>query len=152
VQAEHLSGEIVGRYRHDRQPFSAVALHADGAALTAIANDYGWDEVFARQLEAHARSGDIAVLMSTSGRSRNLIQAADRARRCGVVSWAMTGPAPNPLADMCEEAVAIDAASTATIQELHLVALHVMCESLDEALGIGSPVPAIDDPAAWSMR
>jgi D-sedoheptulose 7-phosphate isomerase len=134
AQAEHLSGEIVGRYCDDRRPFSAVALHADGTASTAIANDYGWDEVYARQLEAHARPGDIAVLMSTSGRSPNMIAAATRARRCGVHSWAFTGPVPNPLADACDRAVVIDAATTAAVQELHLVALHLVCEAFDAAV------------------
>lgn len=134
VQAEHLSGEIVGRYRSDRRPFSAVALHVDGAASTAIANDYGWDEVYARQLEAHARPGDVAVLMSTSGCSRNVIAAAERAHRCGVLTWAMTGPGPNSLADACNEALMVPSRVTATIQELHLVSLHLVCAAFDEAL------------------
>jgi D-sedoheptulose 7-phosphate isomerase len=134
AQAEHLSGEIVGRYCDDRRPFSAVALHADGSASTAIANDYGWDEVYARQLEAHARPGDVAVLMSTSGRSTNMVAAAERARSCGVRSWAFTGPAPNPLAAVCERALVVEAATTATVQELHLVALHLVCEAFDAAV------------------
>lgn len=140
AQAEHLSGEVVGRYRSDRRPFSAVALHADGAASTAIANDYGWDEVYARQLEAHARPGDVAVLMSTSGRSTNMIAAAERARGCGVTTWAMTGPVPNPLAVSCDDALTVTAASTATVQELHLVALHLICAAFDDALGIAVAV------------
>jgi D-sedoheptulose 7-phosphate isomerase len=137
AQAEHLSGEIVGRYCNDRRPFSAVALHADGSASTAIANDYGWDEVYARQLEAHARPGDIAVLLSTSGRSANMVAAAHRARHCGVESWALTGAAPNPLAAASDWALTIDADTTATVQELHLVALHLMCEAFDAELERG---------------
>jgi D-sedoheptulose 7-phosphate isomerase len=146
AQAEHLSGEIVGRYCDDRRPFSAVALHADGSASTAIANDYGWEEVYARQLEAHARPGDVAVLMSTSGRSPNMVEAARRARRCGVRSWAFTGPAPNPLADACDDALTVPAARTATVQELHLVALHLLCAAFDAALA-GLPCPAGDGRA-----
>jgi D-sedoheptulose 7-phosphate isomerase len=138
AQAEHLSGEIVGRYCQDRRPFSAVALHADGAASTAIANDYGWDEVYARQLEAHARPGDIAVLLSTSGRSPNMVATANRARGCGVSSWAMTGPGPNPLADLCDEALTVPASKTANVQELHLVALHLLCAGFDDALGLSA--------------
>jgi D-sedoheptulose 7-phosphate isomerase len=137
AQAEHLSGEIVGRYCNDRRPFSAVALHADGSASTAIANDYGWDEVYARQLEAHARPGDIAVLMSTSGRSSNMVAAAHRARYCGVECWTLTGRAPNPLAAASDWALTIDADATATVQELHLVALHLLCEAFDAELDPG---------------
>jgi D-sedoheptulose 7-phosphate isomerase len=136
AQAEHLSGEIVGRYCDDRRPFSAVALHADGSASTAIANDYGWEEVYARQLEAHARPGDVAVLMSTSGRSPNMVAAAQRARRCQVRSWAFTGPAPNPLADACDDALVVESSRTATVQELHLVALHLLCSAFDETLAL----------------
>jgi D-sedoheptulose 7-phosphate isomerase len=137
AQAEHLSGEIVGRYCNDRRPFSAVALHADGSASTAIANDFGWDEVYARQLEAHARPGDVAVLMSTSGRSPNMVTAAHRARHCGVECWTFTGAAPNPLAAVSDWALTIDAGTTATVQELHLVALHLLCEAFDAELERG---------------
>lgn len=134
AQAQHLSSEVVGRYRDDRPAFSAVALHAEPSALTAIVNDYGIEEMFARQLQAHARPGDICVLMSTSGRSRNLVVAAQRARECGVRSWAMTGPAPNPLVAQADDWLAINATATATVQELHLVALHIICEAMDEQL------------------
>jgi D-sedoheptulose 7-phosphate isomerase len=134
AQAQHLSGEIVGRYHHDRPPFSAVALHSEPTAFTAILNDYGSDEVFARQVQAHGRAGDICVLMSTSGGSRNVIVAAERARSCGLLTWAMTGRAPNPLQQACDDALVIDSCSTATVQELHLVALHMLCESMDSEL------------------
>jgi D-sedoheptulose 7-phosphate isomerase len=134
AQAQHLSSEVVGRYCQDRPPFSAVALHTEPSALTAIVNDYGIEEMFARQVQAHGRPGDICVFMSTSGRSRNLLRAAERARRCGLRTWAMTGPAPNPLIEQTEECLTIDAPTTATVQELHLVALHMMCEAMDEQL------------------
>jgi len=158
AQAQHLSAEIVGRYREDRQPFSAVALHCEPSALTAILNDYGGEEMFARQLQAHGRPGDICVLMSTSGRSRNLVVAAERARQCGVLSWAMTGRGPNPLAAACDEWLSVDSASTATVQELHLVALHLMCEAMDSELPLlpGTPEqpgrPAVAAPRATAMR
>ncbi len=134
AQAQHLSAEIVGRYCADRPPFSAVALHSEPSVLTAIMNDYGVEEVFARQLQAHGRAGDICIFLSTSGRSRNLVVAAERARACGITSWAMTGPTPNPLAAACDETLVVDSARTATVQELHLVALHLLCESMDEEL------------------
>jgi D-sedoheptulose 7-phosphate isomerase len=134
AQAQHLSAEIVGRYRDDRRPFSALALHGDASALTAITNDYGHSEGFARQLEAHARPGDVVVLMSTSGTSANVVAVAERARRCGVVSWAMTGRGPNPLVARCDDAVAVDSPHTATVQEVHLVLLHVLCAAFDRAV------------------
>ncbi|HEX8080262.1 MAG TPA: SIS domain-containing protein [Jatrophihabitans sp.] len=134
AQAQHFSAEIVGRYAEDRAPFSAVALHSEPSALTAIMNDYGIEEVFARQVQAHGRPGDVCVLMSTSGRSPNVIAAAVRARDCGLRTWAMTGPVPNPLAEVAEEVLPICSPATATVQELHLVALHLICEAMDAEL------------------
>jgi D-sedoheptulose 7-phosphate isomerase len=134
AQAQHLTAELVGRYDRERRPFSALALHAETSSLTAILNDYGPEEVFARQVEAHGRRGDVCVLISTSGRSRNLIAAATRAREVGVQVWAMTGPEPNPLAELADERLCVAAARTCTIQEVHLVALHMICEALDAAL------------------
>ncbi|MBV9821263.1 MAG: SIS domain-containing protein [Actinobacteria bacterium] len=134
AQAQHLSAEIVGRYGPDRAPFSAVALHTEPSALTAILNDYGIEEVFARQVQAHGRPGDVCVLMSTSGRSPNVVAAARRARACGLRTWAMTGPEPNPLADAAEEVLAVHGSTTATVQELHLLALHLVCEAMDAEL------------------
>jgi D-sedoheptulose 7-phosphate isomerase len=144
AQAQHLTAELVGRYATDRPPFSAIALHAETSSVTAIGNDYGFDEVFARQVAAHGRPGDVLVLLSTSGRSDNLLGAATAARAAGMRVWAMTGPAPNPLAGEADEVVSIDAPNTATVQEAHLVALHVVCESFDEALADVAPaaVPA----------
>jgi len=134
AQAAHLTAELVGRYRDDRRPFSAVALHAEVSALTAITNDYGHDEGFARQLEAHARPGDVAVLLSTSGGSPNVVRAAQRARECGVLCWAMTGRGPNALTEAADDFLTVDSAFTATVQEVHLVLLHVLCAGLDAEL------------------
>jgi D-sedoheptulose 7-phosphate isomerase len=134
AQAAHLTAELVGRYRDDRRPFSAVALHAEVSALTAITNDYGHDEGFARQLEAHARPGDVVVLLSTSGGSSNVLRAAQRARDCGVLCWAMTGRGPNALTEAADDFLTVDSPFTATVQELHLVLLHVLCAGLDAEL------------------
>jgi D-sedoheptulose 7-phosphate isomerase len=136
AQAQHLTAELVGRYRDDRPPLSAFALHADTSSLTAISNDYGADEVFARQVAAHGRPRDVLVLMSTSGRSPNVVRAAQAGRQSGLTVWSMTGPAPNPLADLSDDVLAVTASSTATIQEVHLVALHLVCAELDVALGV----------------
>jgi D-sedoheptulose 7-phosphate isomerase len=136
AQAQHLTAELVGRYRDDRPPYSAICLSAETSSLTAIANDYPPEELFARQVEAHGRPGDVLVLMSTSGTSPNIVAAAERGRRCGMQVWALTGPAPNPLADRSDEALSVNARFTATVQELHLVALHVLCAALDMELGV----------------
>jgi D-sedoheptulose 7-phosphate isomerase len=136
AQAQHLTAELVGRYRHDRPPFSALCLSAETSSLTAIANDYPIEELFARQVEAHGRPGDVLVLLSTSGRSPNVLEAARRARSAGLQVWAMTGPRPNPLSEIAQEALSVDAPFTATVQELHLVALHVLCAAMDAELGV----------------
>ncbi|MEU4035408.1 D-sedoheptulose-7-phosphate isomerase [Streptomyces collinus] len=137
AQAQHLTAELVGRYRDDRAPFSALALHADTSSTTAIANDYGVQEVFARQTAAHGRPGDVLMLLSTSGASANLLAAADRAHGLDMTVWAMTGRAPNPLHRAADEALCVDAPVAATVQELHLVAVHMLCEAFDEAVERG---------------
>jgi D-sedoheptulose 7-phosphate isomerase len=134
AQAQHLTAELVGRYRDDRPPFSALALHADTSSTTAIANDYGVQEIFARQVAAHGRTGDVLMLLSTSGASANLLVAAKEAQRLGMTVWVLTGPAPNPLEGCADESLCVDAAATATVQELHLVAVHMLCESFDRAV------------------
>ncbi|CAL9392151.1 Phosphoheptose isomerase [Streptomyces sp. enrichment culture] len=138
AQAQHLTAELVGRYRDDRPPFSAIALHADTSSTTAIANDYGVDEVFARQVRAHGREGDVLMLLSTSGASANLLSAADAGRAAGLRVWALTGCEPNPLMLGSDESLCVEAASTATVQELHLVAVHMICAAFDAALDRGA--------------
>jgi D-sedoheptulose 7-phosphate isomerase len=134
AQAQHLTAEIVGRYDRDRPAFSAIALHAETSSLTAIGNDYGHEEIFARQVEAHGRPGDICLLLSTSGRSPNVVTAAERARERGLEVWAMTGPPCSPMTELADALLWVDAPSTATVQEVHLVALHLVCEAMDLAL------------------
>jgi D-sedoheptulose 7-phosphate isomerase len=151
AQAQHLSAEIVGRYERERPPYSAIALHAETSSVTAILNDYGRNEVFARQVEAHGRPGDVCLLLSTSGRSTNLLSAATRARHSGLTVWAMTGPAPNPLARMSDESLCVQAARTATVQEVHLVALHLLCEAFDDVL-IGAAEEQLDVPENLSAE
>lgn len=134
AQAQHLTAELVGRYQAERAPYSAVSLHADTSAVTAIGNDYGFDDVYARQVAAHGRTGDVLVLLSTSGRSGNLLRAAAAGRKAGLRVWALTGPAPNPLAREAEDVLSVTAAATATVQEVHLIAVHLLCEAFDTAL------------------
>lgn len=139
AQAQHLTAELVGRYREERAPYSAISLHAETSSMTAIGNDYGFEHVFARQVAAHGRDGDVLLLLSTSGRSANLLSAAMTARAAGVEVWALTGASPNPLAEAADQALCIDAATTATVQETHLVAVHLLCESFDAALTAKTP-------------
>jgi type III pantothenate kinase len=134
AEAQHLTAELVGRFEGERRALSALCLHGDSSSFTAIANDYGLDEAFARQVCAHGRPGDVLVALSTSGRSENVLAAARAARECGLTVWGMTGPAPNPLADLCDEVLAVEAERTCTVQELHLVAIHVLCGAVDAAL------------------
>jgi D-sedoheptulose 7-phosphate isomerase len=148
AQAQHLTAELVGRYRDDRAPFSAICLSAETSSLTAICNDYPSGELFARQVEAHGRPGDVLVLLSTSGHSANVVSAAERGRAGGLRVWAFTGPRPNPLATAADEALCVDATFTATVQELHLVGLHVLCAGLDRALGV---IPAGTQEATSPM-
>jgi D-sedoheptulose 7-phosphate isomerase len=131
AEAQHLTAELVGRFRDDRPAYSALALHAETSSLTAIVNDYGATEAFARQVEAHGRPGDVLLLLSTSGRSPNLLHAADRARSRGLSTWALTGPAPNPLAARCDDVATVEASTTSAVQEVHLVAVHVLCAAFD---------------------
>ena len=144
AEAQHLTAEIVGRFDRERRPLSAIALHADTSSVTAIGNDYGYEQVYARQVRAHARPGDVVMLFSTSGRSPNLVEAARAAAEVGATSWAVTGPGPNPLADTCDEAVCLPG-DTATIQETHLAALHMLCRALEAgvepATGVGGRRP-----------
>lgn len=135
AQAQHLTAELVGRYRDDRPALSALALHAETSSLTAIANDYGWDHGFARQVQAHGRPGDVLLALSTSGRSGNVLAAMQAAHDGGLAVWALTGPGPNPVSEAAQECVAVQAASTATVQEVHQVAVHLLCAAVDLQVG-----------------
>lgn len=139
AQAQHLTSELVGRYREERPPFSALALCAEPSSLSAIANDYGFEQAFARQVCAHGRPGDVLVALSTSGRSPNVLAATTAARERGLAVWALTGPPPNPLEALSDEAVAVDAAETATVQEVHQVVIHLLCAAFDLTVSRGLP-------------
>lgn len=159
AQAQHLTAELVGRYQGERPPYSAIALHAETSAVTAIGNDYGFAELYARQVAAHGRPGDVLMLLSTSGRSENLQAAAVAGHRAGLRVWALTGPAPNPLATAADDALCVAAATTATVQEVHLVAVHLLCEAFDAAEGLAAdllaattPLPAVVDGTDSDVR
>lgn len=130
AEAQHLTAELVGRFDGERAPFSAISLHAETSAVTAIANDYGFEELYARQVRAHGRRRDVLILLSTSGKSPNLLRAAEAAAGLGVTTWALTGAGPNPLMQCCDETIAIQGPA-ANAQECHLIALHAVCRAFD---------------------
>lgn len=144
AEAQHLTAELVGRFEGERRPLSAIVLHGDTSTVTAVCNDYGGDEVFARQVQAHGRAGDVLLLLSTSGRSSNLLCAADRARQCGLDVWALTGPGPNPLSDRADRVVAVEGHSTSAIQEAHLVAVHALCAAAERWLDLSGDDHVVD--------
>ncbi len=134
ADAQHLATEYVVRYQTNRPAMRAVALTTDTSLLTACANDMGFDEVFARQVEALAEPGDLLVLHSTSGESPNLIRAAQSARARGVAVVALLGKGGGQLKDLADASLIIPAVDTARIQELHLAIEHVICDLVEERL------------------
>jgi D-sedoheptulose 7-phosphate isomerase len=152
AEAQHLAAELVGKLRDDRRPLSAIALCADSSAVSAIGNDFGYENVFARQVRAHGRPDDILLLLSTSGRSPNVLAAAVAGRELGMRCWAFTGPAPNPLAEACLDVLAVPATDAQVVQELHLVSVHVLCAYVDATLPTvltsAAAGPAAVSPAA----
>jgi D-sedoheptulose 7-phosphate isomerase len=144
AEAQHLTAELVGRFETERRPLSALVLHGDSSTVTAVCNDYGGNEVFARQVQAHGRRGDVLLLLSTSGASSNLLAAADRAHAGGLQVWALTGPAPNPLAGVADRRIVIDAQSVSSVQEAHLVAIHALCAAVERYLAVADPEQRVE--------
>lgn len=139
AEAQHLTGEIVGRFRHDKPPLPALCLHADTSSLTAIGNDFGYESVFARQVHALGGRGDLLFLLSTSGRSRNLLEAAGAARSLGLVSIALLGAAGGDLADVCDLAIHVPSHDPQTVQEMHLFAVHCIAWAVEESFSGPQP-------------
>ncbi|NNJ13381.1 SIS domain-containing protein [Chloroflexales bacterium ZM16-3] len=131
TDAIHLAEEMVGRYRATRRPFPAVCLNTDVGAITCIANDFGFEQVFARQLEALARPGDLLVLFSTSGSSPNILAALRAARAIGVTSIAMLGKGGGDARLLADHTLVVPSDSSARIQEVHTLVLHAICEELE---------------------
>ena len=153
AQAQHLTSELVGRFRTERRGLSAVSLHADTSSLTAIGNDYGMAEVYRRGVEAHGRRGDVLVALSTSGASENILAAVETARTLGLRTLGLTGRAPNPLAELVDDVVCIDAGSTATVQELHLVCVHLLCDAVDRRVAEVESLTAVAElPPVGGVR
>jgi phosphoheptose isomerase len=133
ADAQHIAAELVGRFVLERRPLAAIALTTDTSALTAIANDYGYEHVFSRQVEALGAEGDVLVAITTSGTSRNVVAAAEVARRLGMKVIGLTGAAGAAFVAGCDAGVAVPSTVTARIQECHITIGHLLCEVLDEA-------------------
>lgn len=131
ADAQHLAAEFSGRYEKERRALPAVALTTDTSALTAIANDYGFERVFARQVEALARPGDCLIAISTSGNSPNVIAAVMASREIGCTVVGLTGESGKKLASLCDECVLVPSSRTARIQEVHITIAHIWCEYVD---------------------
>jgi D-sedoheptulose 7-phosphate isomerase len=134
ADAQHIAAELTGRFLLERQPLRAMALHGNTSALTAIGNDYGYDRVFARELYAHARPGDVLLGISTSGNSRNILCAIEAARQSKVVVIGLTGESGGQMQSKCDLCLCVPSKSTARIQEMHITIGHAICELLEARL------------------
>ena len=134
TDASHIAAEFVGRYRRDRNPLPALALGTDMAALTSIANDYDFTDIFSRQVLAHGRKGDVAIAISTSGNSLNVIRGVEAAHDRGLVTVGWTGATGGKLTDLVDYCFCVPSSVTARIQECHITLGHVLCELIEERL------------------
>jgi D-sedoheptulose 7-phosphate isomerase len=132
--AQHLAAELAGRYLRERQGLAGLALTTNTSCLTAIANDYGYDSVFARQLQAMGSAGDIAIGISTSGNSANVLRAVETAREKGMITVGMTGTDGGKLKSLVDYCLCVTADHTARIQEAHILVGHIVCEIVEEEL------------------
>ena len=131
ADAQHIAAELVGCYEKQRRSWPAIALTTDTSALTAVSNDLGYEQVFARQVLGLAQPGDVLVAISTSGKSKNVLRAAEQARESGCKTIALTGVTAEPLASLCDIVVAVPSTRTSRIQEVHITVGHLWCEMVD---------------------
>lgn len=134
AEAQHIAAEFVGRFKKDRSGWPSVALTTDTSILTAISNDYSFEEIFARQVEALGDAGDLLILLSTGGSSPNCVRACRKAKTLGVRTAAFTGKGGGELKDLADLSFIVPSKATAHIQEVHLVVLHAICERVEEVL------------------
>jgi D-sedoheptulose 7-phosphate isomerase len=134
ADAQHVAAEFVGRFLNERTPYPAIALNANTSALTAIGNDYGFDEVFARQVRAHGRAGDVLLAISTSGLSPNVLAAVAAAREAGMAVVGLAGRDGGTLAEACDVCLTVPVRSTPRIQEAHILLAHLLCGLVEDAL------------------
>ena len=134
ADAQHMAGEYVSRFAFDRPGLPAIALTTDTSILTAVSNDYGYEMLFARQLQAHARKGDVFIVYTTSGRSPNIIVSLQEAKKLGVICVGMTGARGGPLLDLCDYVLEVPSVDTPKVQEGHAVLGHILCGLVERAL------------------
>ncbi len=131
ADAQHIAAELVGCYEKQRRSWPAIALTTDTSALTAVSNDLGYEQVFARQVAGLAQAGDVLIAISTSGKSQNVLRAAEAAREIGCKTIALTGATAEPLGSLCNIAVAVPSNRTSRVQEAHITIGHLWCEMVD---------------------
>lgn len=132
--SQHFAAELTGRYKRERRALCAIALHADTSALTAIANDYGYEYVFSRQVEALADSGDIVFGISTSGNSKNVINALESANKIGCLTISLAGRDGGQMSSLCDHSIIIPSNDTARIQEMHILCIHILCDLIEQGV------------------
>jgi len=134
ADSQHIAAELIGRFKITRPALCAIALTTNTSSITAISNDFGYDEVFARQIEGLGKEGDVAIGISTSGKSKNVIEAVVKAKAKALKVITLTGRDPGPLGELADISIAVPAGDTPRIQELHILTGHIICELLDERL------------------
>jgi len=134
AEAQHFSAEMVGRFLEERKPLPSIALTTDTSAVTAIGNDYGYEHVFSRQVQALGRKGDVLIAMSTSGRSQNIVMAMQAARSAGISTIGLTGMHPRDMGELADVSLKVPSSHTPQIQEGHLVLGHLLCGMVEKQL------------------
>ena len=134
ADAQHIAAEIVGRYKKERAGWAAIALTTDTSALTSIANDYGFEQIFTRQIEALGQKGDVLIALSTSGRSSNILKALEFARARGLVTIGLTGLKGETMRATCDHLLVSPSDDTPVIQQVHMATLHGICDAVERAL------------------
>ena len=134
ADAQHIAAEIIGRYKQDRPAYAAIALTTDTSALTAISNDYGFEQVFARQVAGLGQRGDVLLALSTSGRSANILAALRTARERGLLTIAFTGAKGEALGALCDHRLVAPCDDTPVIQQIHLTVAHGICDEIEQVM------------------
>lgn len=132
ADSQHIAAELIGRFKKERGALAAIALSTDTSILTCVGNDYGYDDVFSRQVTGLAKSGDILIAISTSGNSPNVLKAVDEANKVGCITVALTGRNGGKLASICQHSIVVPSNETARIQEMHIMMGHMLCDLLED--------------------
>ena len=134
ADAQHIAAELSGRYNYDREPLYAEALHVNSSYITAVANDYSYDDVYSRMIKAAGRKGDILIGISTSGNSANVLNALVEAKKLGMMTIGFTGSSGGKLEDVCDICIKVPSKNAARVQEVHILIGHVICEEIENTL------------------